>query len=69
MTAEEMMEDSPFETLLRTLYAERFRLYELYRSDRITREEYLRRLQPLDAGVDDLELSLLSIERLCGKSV
>jgi hypothetical protein len=65
----EMMEDSPFETPLRVLCTECFRFYELYRSDRITWEEYLRRLQPLDTGVDDLELSLVSIKRLCRRGI
>jgi len=65
MTVKGKMEDSSFQTLLRTLCKERFRLYDLYKDGKMNREEYLQKIQPLDAAVDDLELSLLKGGRLC----
>jgi len=67
MTIKRKMEDSSFQTLLKTLCKERFRLYDLYKDGKMNREEYLQRIQPLDAAVDDLELSLLKQARLCRK--
>ena len=65
MTVNGKMEDSSFQTLLKTLCRERCRLYDLYKDGKMNREEYLQRIQPLDAAVDDLELSLVRIEGLC----
>jgi len=65
MTVKGKMEDSSFQTLLRTLCRERFRLYDLYKEGKMNREEYLQKIRPLDAAVDDLELSLVRIEGLC----
>jgi len=65
MTVNGKMEGSSFQTLLRALCRERFRLYDLYKDGKMNREEYLQRIRPLDAAVDDLELSLVRVEGLC----
>jgi len=39
MTVRGKMKDSSFQTLLRTLCKERFRLYDLYKEGKMNREE------------------------------
>jgi len=65
MTVKGKMEDSSFQTLLRALCKERFRLYDLYKDGKMNREEYMEKIQPLDAAVDDLELSLVREAKPC----
>ena len=69
MTVRGKMKDSSFQTLLRTLCKERFWLYDLYKEGKMNREEYMEKIQPIDAAVDDLELSLIRDGRFCQKPV